>query len=175
MKTVIVFNRDFRHRHRFFNDGRKRFFDSDKKGRFFAGRKFDARRGGRDSGKFFGLSAQTHASAGAIVRESFGKAVVGTARERPRSGGANLIGPGMSRRFATRPIVRRDFTIGASMGAGPILRSQTQMMSVSGRQFPGPQVNSVRRSPTSGNVSPGFVNPGRPGASFGAGNRAGRR
>lgn len=175
LTTVIVFNRDFRHRHRFFNDGRKRFFDSDKKGRFFAGSKFDARRGGRDSGKFFGLSAQTNSSAGAIGRESFGKAVVGTARERPRSGGANLIGPGMSRRFATRPIVRRDFTIGASMGARPILRSQTQMMSVPGRQFSRAQVNSVRRSPTSGNVSPGFVNPGRPGASFGAGNRAGRR
>jgi hypothetical protein len=176
LTTVIVFNRDFRHRHRFFNDGRKRFFDSDKKGRFFAGSKFDARRGGRDSGKFFGLSAQTNSSAGAIGRERFGKAVVGTARETPRSGGANLIGPGMSRRFATRPIVGRDFTIGASMGARPMLSSQTQMMSVSGRQFSGPQANSVRRGPTSGlNVSPRFASPGRPGASFGAGNRAGRR
>jgi hypothetical protein len=57
LTTVVVFNRDFRHRNRFFNDGRKRFFDRDQKGRFFAGNEFDARRGGRGSGKFFGSSA----------------------------------------------------------------------------------------------------------------------
>ena len=83
LTTVVVFNRDFKHRNRFFNDRKERFFDRDKKGRFFAGSKFDARRDGRDSGKFFGLSATTNSSAGAIRRESFGKAVVRTARETP--------------------------------------------------------------------------------------------
>jgi hypothetical protein len=85
----------------------------------------------------------------------------------------------MSRRFATRqgsPIVQRDFTIGASMGPRPILSSQSQMMSVPGRQFSRAHVNSVRRGPISGlNMSPGPASPGRAGASFGVGNRAGRR
>ena len=179
LTTVVVFNRDFKHRNRFFHDRKGRFFDRDQKGRFFAGSQFDARRDGRGSGKFFGLSATTNPSAGAIRRESFGKAVVRTARETPRGGGADLIGPRMSRRVATRqgnPIVQRDFTIGASMGARSILRSQAQMMSVPGRQFSRPQANSVRRGPISGmNVSPGSASPGRPGASFGVGNRAGRR
>ena len=173
LTTVVVFNRDFRHRNRFFHDRKGRFFDRDQKGRFFAGNRFDARRDGRGSGKFFGLSARTNSSAGAIRRESFGKPVV------RRGGGAGLIGPRMSRRFATRQgntIVQRDFTIGASMGARSVMRSQAQMMSVSGRQFSRSQVNSVRRGPISGlNVSPGTARPGRPGASFGVGNRAGRR
>ena len=176
---MVVFNRDFKHRNRFFNDRKERFFDRDKKGRFFDASEFDARRDGRGSGKFFGLSATTNSSAGAIRRESFGKAVVRTARETPRGGGADLIGPRMSRRFATRQgntIVQRDFTIGASMGARSIWSSQAQMMSVSGRQFSRPQADSVRRSPISGlNVSPGPASPGRTGASFGAGHRAGRR
>jgi hypothetical protein len=179
LTTVVVFNRDFRHPNRFFNHRKERFFDRDKKSRFFTGSKFDARRDGRGSGKFFGLSATTNSSAGAIRRESFGKAVVRTARETPRGGGADLIGPRMSRRFATRqgsPIVQRDFTIGASVGPRPISSSQAQMMSVSGRQFSRPQAGSVRRSPVSGlNVSPGSASPGRAGASFGVGNRAGRR
>ena len=173
LTTVVVFNRDFRHRNRFFHDRKGRFFDHDQKGRFFAGNRFGARRDGRGSGKFFGLSARTNSSAGAIRRESFGKPVV------RRGGGAGLIGPRMSRRFATRQgntIVQRDFTIGASMGARSVMRSQAQMMSVSGRQFSRSQVNSVRRGPISGlNVSPGTARPGRPGASFGVGNRAGRR
>ena len=179
LTTVVVFNRDFKHRNRFFHDRKARFFDGDKKGRFFTGSKFDARRDGRGSGKFFGLSATTNPSAGAIRQESFGKAVVRTARETPRGGGADLIGPRMSRRFATRqgsPIVQRDFTIGASMGTRSIRSSQAQMMSVPGRQFSRAQVNSVRRGPISGlNVSPGSASRGRPGASFGGGNRAGRR
>ena len=180
LTTVVVFNhRDFRHRNRFFNDRKERFFDRDQKGRFFDSSKFDARRDGRGSGKFFGLSATTNSSAGAIRRESFGKAVVRTARETPRGGGADLIGPRMSRRVATRQgntIVQRDFTIGASMGARSTLSSQAQMMSVSGRQFSRPQADSVRRNPTSRlNVSPGSASAGRPGAGFGVGNRAGRR
>jgi hypothetical protein len=179
LTTVVVFNRDFRHRNRFFHDRKERFFDRDKKGRFFAGSGIGARRDGRGSGKFFGLSGTTNSWAGASRRESFGKGVVRTARETPRGSGADLIGPRMSRRFATRqgnPIVQRDFAIGASMGARSRLSSQAQMMSVSGRQFSRPQVNSVRRSPISGlNVSPGSASPGRPGASFGVGNRAGRR
>ena len=178
LTTVVVFNRDFRHRNRFFHDRKGRFFDGGKKGRFFAASQFDARRDGRGSGKFFGLSATTNSSAGAIRRESFGKAVVRTAG-RASGGGADLIGPRMSRRFATRqgnPIVQRNFTIGASMGARSISSSQAQMMSVSGRQVSRPQAGSVRRGPISGlNVSPGSASPGRPGASFGVGNRAGRR
>jgi hypothetical protein len=94
LTTVVVFNRDFRHPNRFFNHRKERFFDRDKKSRFFTGSKFDARRDGRGSGKFFGLSATTNSSAGAIRRESFGKAVVRTARETPRGGGADLIGHG---------------------------------------------------------------------------------
>jgi hypothetical protein len=180
LTTVVVFNhRDFRHRNRFVNDRKERFFDRDQKGRFFDASEFDARRDGRGSGKFFGLSATTNSAAGAIRRESFGKAVVRTARETPRGGGADLIGPRMSRRAATRQgntIVQRDFTIGASMGARSIMSSQAQMMSVSGRQFSRPQADSVRRSPTSRlNVSPGSASPGRPGAGFGVGHRAGRR
>ena len=179
LTTVVVFNRDFRHRNRFLSDRKERFFDRGKKGRFFDASEFDARRDGRGSGKFFGLSATTNSSAGAIRRESFSKAVVRTARETPRGGGADLIGPRMSRRGATRQgntIVQRDFTIGASMGTRSILNSQAQMMSVSGRQFSRPQAGSVRRSPISGlNVSPGSASPGRPGASFGVGHRAGRR
>ena len=136
LTTVVVFNhRDFKHRNHFFNDRKERFFDGDKKGRFFSGSKFDARRDGRGSGKFFGLSATTNPSTGAIRQESFGKAVV-----RGRGGGADLIGPRMSRRFATRqgsPIVQRDFTIGASMGSRPILSSQSQMMSVPDGNFRG--------------------------------------
>jgi hypothetical protein len=176
LTTVVVFNRDFKHRNRFFHGGKERFFDRDKKGRFFAGSKFDTRRDGRGSGKFFGLSPTTNTSAGAIRRDSFGKAIVRTAGETPRSGGADLIGPRMSRRFATRPIVQRNFTPGTSIGARSMLSSQAQVMSVPGRQFPRPQVNSVRRTPTSGlNVSPGSASPARPGATFGVGNRAGRR
>ena len=180
LTTVVVFNRDFRHRNRFFNDRKERFFDRDQKGRFFAGNKFDTRRDGRGREKeFFGLSATKNLSAGAIRQESFGRAVVRTARETPRGGGADLIGPRMSRRVATRQgntIVQRDFTIGASMGPRPISSSQSQMMSVSGRQFSRPQADSVRRGPISGlNASPGTASPGRPGASFGVGNRAGRR
>ena len=171
LTTVVVFNRDFRHRNRFFNDRKERFFDRDKKGRFFDASGFRARRDGRGSEKFFGLSA--------IRRESFGKAIVRTARETPRGGGADRIGPRMSRRGATwqgNTIVQRDFTIGASMGAQSMSNSQAQMMSVSGRQFSRPQTGSVRRSPTSGlNVSPRSASPGRPGANFGVGNRAGRR
>ena len=159
LTTVVVFNRDFKHRNRFFNDRKARFFDGDRKGRFFAAGGPDARRDGRGSGKFFGLSAATNSSAGAIRQESFGKAVVRTARETPGAG-ANLIGPGMSRRFATRPI----------------LSSQVQMTNVSGRQFSRTQVNSVRRGHISGvTMSPGLVSPVRPGASFGVGNGAGRR
>jgi hypothetical protein len=174
LTTVVVFNRDFRHRNRFFHDRKGRFFDHDQKGRFFAGNKFGARRDGRGREKeFFGLSATTNSPAGAIRRESFGQAVV------RRGGGADLIGPRMSRRFATRQgntIVQRDFTIGASMGPRSIMRSQAQMMSLSGRQFSRSQVNSVRRGPISRlNVSPGTARPGRPGASFGVGSRAGRR
>jgi hypothetical protein len=123
LTTVIVFNRDFRHRNRFFNDRKERFFDRGKKGRFFDTSEFDARRGGTGSRKFFGLSASTNSSAGAIRRESFGKAGVRTVRETSRGGGANLIGPRMSRRVATRQgntIVQGDFTIGASMGARSI-------------------------------------------------------
>jgi hypothetical protein len=173
LTTVVVFNRDFRHRHRFFHDRKERFIDRDKKGRFFDAREFGARRDGRGSGKFFGLSATTNSSTRAIRRESFGDAVV------RRGGGADLIGPRMSRRFATRQgntIVQRDFTIGASRGARPILSSQAPIMSASGRQFSRPQAGSVRRGPISRlNVSPGSASPGRPGASFGVGNRAGRR
>jgi hypothetical protein len=125
------------------------------------------------------LSASTNSLAGANRRESFREAGVRTVRQTPRGGGADLIGPRMSRRVATRqgnPIVQRDFTIGASMGARSILSSQAQMMSVSGRQFSRPQADSVRRSPVSGlNVSPGPASRGRPGASFGVGHRAGRR
>ena len=180
LTTVVVFNhRDFRHRNRFVNDRKERFFDRHQKGRFFAGSEFNARRDGRGSGKFFGLSATTNSAAGAIRRESVREAVVRTARETPRGGGADLIGPRMSRRVATRQgntIVQRDFTIGASMGARSILSSQAQMMSVSGRQFSRPQAGSVRRSPTSRlNVSPGSASAGRPGAGFGVGHRAGRR
>ena len=180
LTTVVVFNhRDFRHRNRFFSDRKKRFLDRDQKGRFFDSSKFHARRDGRASGRFFGLSATTNSSAGAIRRESFGKAVVRTARETPRGGGADLIGPRMSRRVATRQgntIVQRDFTIGASMGARSRLSSQAQMMSVSGRQFSRPQAGSVRRSPISGlNVSSRSASPGRPGAGFGVGRGAGRR
>ena len=180
LTTVVVFNhRDFRHRHRFVNDRKERFFDRGQKGRFFDASKFDARRDGRASGKFFGLSATTNSSAGAIRRESFREAGVRTARETPRGGGADLIGPRMSRRVATRQgntIVQRDFTIGASMGARSILSFQAQMMSVAGRQFARPQAGSVRRSPTSRlNVSPGAASAGRPGAGFGVGHRAGRR
>jgi hypothetical protein len=175
LTTVVVFNRDFRHRNRFFNDSKERFFDRGKKGRFFDANGFGARRDGRGSGKFFGLSATTNSAAGAIRRESFRETVVRTAREAPRGGGADLIGPRMSRRGATRQgntIVQRDFTIGASMGTRSILNSQAQMMSVSGRQFSRPQAGSVRRSPISRlNVSPGSASPGRPGASFGAGRR----
>jgi hypothetical protein len=177
LTTVVVFNRDFRHRSRFFKDRKDRFFDHDKKGRFFDSSGIGARRDGRGSGKFFGQSGTINSSASAIRRESFGKGVVRTAREMPRGVGADLTGPRMSRRFATRqgdPTVQRDFAIGASMGARS--SSQAQMMSVSGRQFSRPQVNSVRRSPISGlNLSPGSTSPGRPGASFGGGNRAGRR
>jgi hypothetical protein len=179
LTTVVVFNRDFRHRNRFLNDRKERFFDRGKKGRFFDANGFGARRDGRGSGKFFGLSATTNSAAGAIRRESFRETVVRTAREAPRGGGADLIGPRMSRRGATRQgntIVQRDFTIGASMGTRSILNSQAQMMSVSGRQFSRPQAGSVRRSPISRlNVSPGSASPGRPGASFGVGHRAGRR
>ena len=179
LTTVVVFNRDFKHRNRFVNDGKERFFDRGKKGRFFDASGFNTRRDGRGSGKFFGLSATTNSSAGAIRRESFGKAVVRTPSETTRSGGVDLIGPRMSRRFATRqgnPIVQRDFTIGASMGARSIWSSQAQMMSVSGRQFSRPQADSVRRSPSAGlSVSPGPASPGRTGASFGAVPRAGRR
>jgi hypothetical protein len=170
LTTVVVFNRDFKHRHRFFNDRRERFFNRDKKGRFFTGSEFGARRDGRSSGKFFGLSATTNSSAGAIRRESFGKAVV------RRGGGADLIGPRMGRRVGTRPIVQRDFTIGASMGARSMSSSQAQMMSVPGRMVSRPQAGSVRRGPISGlNVSPGSASPTRPGANFGGGNRPGRR
>ena len=170
LTTLVVFNRDFKHRNRFFHDRKERFFDRDQKGRFFAGNKFGARRDGRGREKeFFGLSATTNSSAGAIRQESFGKAVV------RRGGGADLIGPRMSRRFATRPIVQRDFTVGASMGARPISSSQAQMMSVSGRTVSRPQAGSVRRPISGLNVSPGSAGPGRPGSSFGAGNRAGRR
>ena len=179
LTTVVVFNRDFRHRNRFLNDRKERFFDRGNKGRFFDANGFGARRDGRGSGKFFGLSATTNSAAGAIRRESFRETVVRTAREAPRGGGADLIGPRMSRRGATRQgntIVQRDFTIGASMGTRSILNSQAQMMSVSGRQFSRPQAGSVRRSPISRlNVSPGSASPGRPGASFGVGHRAGRR
>ena len=177
--VIIIHDRDFRHRHRFFTDRRERFFDRDQKGRFFDASEFNARRDGRGSGKFFGLSATTNSSAGAISRESFREAVVRTARETPRGGGADLIGPRMSRRAATRQgntLVQRDFTIGASMGARSILSSQAQMRSVSGRQFSRPQADSVRRSPMSGlNVSSGPASPGRPGAGFGVGRPAGRR
>jgi hypothetical protein len=180
LTTVVVFNhRDFRHRNRFLSDRKERFFDRGKKGRFFDASEFDARRDGRGGGKFFGLSATTNSSAGAIRQESFSKAVVRTARETPRGGGADPTGPRMSRRGATRQgntIVQRDFTIGASMGTRSILNSQAQVMSVSGRQFSRPQAGSIRRSPISRlNVSPGSANPGRPGASFGVGHRAGRR
>ena len=179
LTTVVVFNRDFRHRNRFVNDRKERIFDRGKKGRFFHTSEFDARRGDTGSRKFFGLSASTNSLAGTNRRESFGKAGVRTARETPRGGGADLIGPRMSRRVATRQgntIVQRDFTIGASMGARSISSSRAQMMSVSGRQFSRPQADSIRRSPISGlNVSPGRASSGRPGASFGVGNRAGRR
>ena len=98
---------------------------------------FDARRDGRGREKeFFGLSATTNSSAGAIRRESFGKAVVRTTRGTPRGGGADLIGPRMSRRVGTwqgNTIVQRDFTMGASMGARSIGSSQAQIMSVSGQ------------------------------------------
>ena len=173
LTTVVVFNRDFRHRNLFFHDRKGRFFDRHHKGRFFDASQFNVRRDGRGSGKFFGLSATTNSSAGAIRRGSFGKAIVRT------GGGADLIGPRMSRRVATRqgnPIVQRNFTTGASMGARSMSNSQTQMMSVPGRQFSRVQTGSVRRGPISGlNVSPGTARPGRPGASFGVGNRAGRR
>ena len=179
LTTVVVFNhRDFRHRNRFVNDRKERFFDRGKKGRFFDANGFGARRDGRGSGKFFGLSATTNSSAGVIRRGSFGKAVMRTTRETPRGGGADLIGPRMSRRVATRQgntVVQRDFTIGPSMGARSRLSSQAQMMSVSGRQFSRPQAGSVRRSPTSGFVSPRSASPSRPGAGFGVGNRGGRR
>ena len=178
---MVVFNhRNFRHPKRFFNDRKKPFLDRDQKGRFFDSSEFHARRDGRGrEKKFFGLSATTNSSAGAIRRESFGKAVVRPARDTPRSGGADLIGPRMSRRVATRQgntIVQRDFTIGASMGARSIASSQAQMMSVSGQRFSRPQAGSVRRSPISGlNVSPRSTSPGRPGAGLGVGHRAGRR
>jgi hypothetical protein len=179
LTTVVVFNRDFRHRNRFFNHRRERFFDRDRKGRFFNPSAFNARRDGRGSGRFFGLSATTNSSAVASRREGFGNAVVRTARETGRGGGADLLGPRISRRVATRQgntIVQRDLTLGASTGARSILSSQAQMRSVSGRQFSRPQAGSVRRSRTSGlNVSPGPARSVRPGASFGVGNRAGRR
>ena len=178
LTTVVVFNRDFRHRNRFIHDRKGHFFDRGQKGRFFAGGQFGVRRDGRGSGKFFGLSATTNSSAGAIRRESFGKAVVRTPREIPRGSGADLIGPRMSRRVATRQgntVVQRDFTIGASMGARSISNSQAQMMSVSGRMISRPQAGSVRRPISGMNVSPGSASPGRPGANFGAGSRAGRR
>ena len=180
LTTVVVFNhRDFRHRNRFFPDRKERFFDRHHKGRFFDASQFHARRDGRGSGKFFGLSAATNPSAGAITRERFRQAGVRTGRETPRGGGADLIGPRMSRRVATRQgntVVQRDFTIGPSMGARSRLGSQPQMMSVSGRQFSRPQANSVRRGPISGmNLSRSAASPGRPGASFGVGQRAGRR
>ena len=83
LTTVVVFNRGFRHPKRFFNDRKERFFDRDQKGRFFNSSEFDARRDGRGREKeFFGLSATTNLSAGAIRRESFGKAVVRTAGRR---------------------------------------------------------------------------------------------
>jgi hypothetical protein len=165
LTTVVVFNRDFRHRNRFFNHRKERFFDRDKRGRFFNPSAFNARRDGRGSGRFFGLPARTISSAGASRRESFGRAAVRTARETGRGGGADLIGARMNRRVAIRQgntIVQRESTIGASMGARSILSSQAQMRSVSGRQFSRPQVNSVRRSPISGlNVSPGSASSGR--------------
>ena len=179
LTTVVVFNRDFRHRNRFFHDRKGRLFDGDKKGRFFAGSGFDAQRDGRGRGKFFGLSATTNSSAGAIRRERFRQAGVRTTRETTRGSGVDLRGPRMSQRFATRqfnPIVQRDFTTGASIGERSISSSRAQMMSVPGRQFSRPQAGSIRRTPTSGlNVSPGFARPGRTGTNFGAGNRAGRR
>ena len=179
LTTVVVFNRGFRHPKRFFNHRKERFFDRDQKGRFFNSSEFHARRDGRGrERKFFGLSATTNSSAGAIRRESFGKAVVRAARETPRGGGADLIGPRMGRRVATwqgNTIVQRDFTMGASMGARSIGSSQAQMMSVSGQRFSRPQAGSVRRIPISGFVSPRSASPGRPGAGFGVGNRAGRR
>ena len=179
LTTVVVFNRDIKHRNRSFNDRKERFFDRDKNGRFFDASEFDARRSGRGNERFFGLSARTNSSAGAIGRESFGKAVVRTARETPRGGGADLIGPRMSRRGPTwqgNTIVQRDFTIGASMGARSMSNSQAQVISLSGRQFSRPQAGSVRRSRTSGlNMSPGSASPVRPGANFGVGNRAGPR
>ena len=173
LTTVVVFNRDFKHRHRFFNHRKERFFDRDQKGRFFNSSEFHARRDGRGREKeFFGLSATTNSSAGAIRRESFGKSVV-------RSGGADLIGPRMSRRVATwqgNTIVQRDFTRGTSIGARSIGSSQAQVMSVSGQRFSRPQAGSVRRIPISGlSVSPGSASPGRTGAGFGVGHRAGRR
>ena len=172
LTTVVVFNRDFRHRHRFFNHRKERFSGRGHKGRFFDASGFNGRRDGRGREKeFFGLSATTNSPAGAIRRESFGKAVV-------RSGGADLIGPRMGRRVAIRQgnaIVQRDFTIGASMGARSVGSSQPQMMSVSGQRFSRPQAGSVRRSTISGFVSPRSASPGRPGAGFGVGNRAGRR
>jgi hypothetical protein len=168
LTTVVAFNRDFRHP--------KRFFDRNK-GRFFDGSKFGVRRGGRGREKeFFGLSATANSPAGAIRQESFGKAVVRTGREKASSRGVDLRGPPMSRRFATRPIVQRNFTTDASMGARSIGSSQAQMMSVSGQRFSRPQTGSIRQSPMSRlNVSPRSASPGRPGASFGGENRAGRR
>ncbi len=172
LTTVVVFNRDFRHRNRFFNDRKERFFDRDQKGRFFDSSKFGVRRGGRGREKeFFGLSATSNSSMGAIRRESFGKAVV-------RSGGADLIGPRMGQRVGTwqgNTIAQRDFTVGASMGARSIGNSRARMTSVSGQRFSRPQAGSVRRSTISGFVSSGSASPSRPGANFGVGNRAGRR
>jgi hypothetical protein len=180
LTTVVVFNhRDFRHRNRFVNDGKESIFDRHQKGRFFNASEFDARRGGRGGGKFFGLSATPNSLAGANSRESFRQAGVRTARKTPRGGGANLIGSRMSRRVATgqgNTIVQRDFTTGASIGVRSISSSQVQMMSVSGRQFSRPGADSVGRSPMSGlSVSPRPASLGRPGTGFGVGPRAGGR
>jgi hypothetical protein len=171
LTTVVVFNhRDFFFKH---PDGKDRFFNRDRNGRFFNGREFDAH------GKFFGLSAMTNPSVAASRRERSRKALVRTAEGTSTGGGVGLTGPRMSRRVATRQgntIVQRDFTVGPSISARSALSSRRQITSVSGQQFSStPRVDSRARSLSGTIASPVSAGGGRRGGGFGGGHRGGHR